>query len=108
MRSATKNARCCKGFMVNLKTIAAEATIAGALAFTALGFGAGMANADPPSHDVAATAWKLDDFEWDDWEGPGWGPGWRGGPGWGWGWGGCAWIPPAVAWWVPPAVCGGG
>ena len=35
--------------MIGLKTIAAEATIAGALGLTALGIGLGVANAAPPS-----------------------------------------------------------
>jgi hypothetical protein len=89
--------------MVNPKTIATGATIAGAVAITALGLGAGVANADQPSPNTTGITWKLDrDDDWDDWRGPGWR------------WappppapvGGCAWVPP-VAWpWVPPAVCG--
>ena len=90
--------------MANLKTIATGATIAGALAFTALGVGAGVANADPASpHPVVMTS-KLDGFALDDWGGPGWGGG--GGPGYGYG-GACAFVPPVVAVWIPPAACGG-
>jgi hypothetical protein len=35
--------------MMKLMKILAEATIAGALGFTALGLGAGVANANPPA-----------------------------------------------------------
>jgi len=92
--------------MANLKTIATGATIAGALAFTALGVGAGVANADPASpHPVVMTS-KLDGFAVNDWGGPGYGYG--GGPGYGYGYGGaCAFVPPVVAVWIPPAACGG-
>ena len=93
---------------MNVKKIGAEAVIVGALAFAAVGMGAGMANAAP---DVA---WKLDrghghdGWEWDgddDWNG-----GWNGGPAWyappaapcGAGY----WVPPAVSQWIPPAVWG--
>jgi hypothetical protein len=110
--------------MANLKTIATDATIAGALAFIVLGLGTGVANADPASPQPAVMTSKLDGFALDDWGGgPGWGwgggpgygygggpgygyGGYGGGPGYGWG-GGCPWIPPVVAIWIPPVVCGG-
>jgi hypothetical protein len=122
--------------MANLKTIATGATIASALAFTALGVGAGVANADPASPHPAVMTSKLDGFALDDWGGRGWGGGggpgygWGGGPGYGYGGGpgygygggpgygygggpgygyggACAFIPPVVAVWIPPAACGG-
>ena len=40
--------------------ILAEATIAGALGFTALGLGAGVANANPPSSAASGTPWAQD------------------------------------------------
>ena len=122
--------------MANLKTIATGATIAGALAFTALGVGAGVANADPASPHPAVMTSKLDGFALDDWGGRGWGGGggpgygygggpgygygggpgygygggpgygYGGGPGYGYG-GACAFVPPVVAVWIPPAACGG-
>ena len=114
--------------MANLKTIATGATIAGALAFTALGVGTGVANADPASPHPAVMTSKLDGFALDDWGGRGWGGGggpgygygggpgygygggpgygYGGGPGYGYG-GACAFIPPVVAVWIPPAACGG-
>jgi hypothetical protein len=117
-----------QGFlMANLKKIATDATIAGALALTALGLGTGVANADPPSPHPAVMTSKLDGFALDNWGGPGWGGGgpgygyggapgygygggpgygYGGGPGYGYG-GGCAWVPPVVSVWIPPAVCGG-
>lgn len=120
--------------MVHLKTITAGATIAGALAFTAIGVGAGVANADAPSAHPAVVTSLHDGFALQDWGGSGygWGPGygWGGGPNYGWGGGpgygynggpgygynggpgygynpGCAWIPPVVSQWIPPVVCGG-
>jgi hypothetical protein len=95
---------------MNIKKFGAEAAIAGALAFTALGMGAGVATAAP---DVA---WKLDrghghGGDWDNWDGGGdWNGGWNGGPAWyappaapcGVGY----WVPPAVSQWIPPAVWG--
>ena len=98
--------------MANLKTIATGATIAGALAFTALGVGTGVANADPASPHPAVMTSKLDGFALDDWGGRGWGGGggpgygYGGGPGYGYG-GACAFVPPVVAVWIPPAACGG-
>ena len=50
-----------RGFdMIDLKTIAAEATIAGALGLTALGMGLGVANAAPPSPVTSGTPWPQD------------------------------------------------
>ncbi len=108
-----------------LKTIAAGATIAGALAFTGVGVAAGVANADAPSSHPAVTTSNLDGFALDNWgygpgygygggpgygwagaPGDGYGPGSGGGPGYGYG-GACAWIPPFVSQWIPPVVCGG-
>jgi hypothetical protein len=82
--------------MIDLKTIAAAATIAGALGFTALGMGPGVASAAPPSPVTSGTLWAQDhghghgghgDWEDGDWGGGGnWGPGpWYGGPGYGYG-----------------------
>jgi hypothetical protein len=113
-----------------LKTIAAGATIAGALAVTGLGLAAGVANADAPSSHPAVTMSNLDGFALDNWgygPGYGYGPGDGYGPGYGWagapgdygpgygygsgpgyGYGGaCAWIPPFVSQWIPPVACGG-
>jgi opacity protein-like surface antigen len=106
-----------------MKKIGAGLTIAGALAFTALGMGAGVANADQPVPSTPGMTWKLDhghghgggDWGGGDWGGGGWnGGGWNGG-GWnGGGWNGgygapCGagvWVPPAVWAWVPPAAWG--
>jgi hypothetical protein len=69
--------------MIDLKTIAAEATIAGALGLTALGMSAGVANAAPPSPVTSGTPWPQDKPHGDghghdgDWNGGG---GWGGGP----------------------------
>lgn len=65
--------------MMNMKTIAAGAAIAGSLGFAALGIGTGVANA-APSPVGSGTQWALD---------PGWG---HGGPG--WNGGGRGWGPP--------------
>lgn len=103
-----------------MKKIAAGLTLAGALGFSALGMGAGIANADQPVPATPGMTWKLDhDGHWGhggwgggDWDGGGWnGGGWNGG-GWNGGWNGwnggyCnAWVPPAVSAWVPPALGG--
>jgi hypothetical protein len=94
--------------MVSLKRIGAGATIAGALAFTALGLGSGVSNADQPLPTGPGITWKLDrDDDWEDWDrwnrGRGWyEPGWRAAPVCGAG----VWVPPAVWQWVPPAVWG--
>ena len=75
--------------MIDLKTIAAGATIAGALGLTALGMGPGVANAAPPSPVTSGTPWPQDKPHGDghghdgDWHGGDWGGGpWHGGPGW--------------------------
>lgn len=72
--------------------------------FTALGLGAGVANAEPAVPNSPGIAWELnkprwhdrhhDDHDWREarWDGPRYG-----GP--------CVWVPPAVSGWVPPAVC---
>jgi len=98
---------------MKMKKIGAQATIAGALAFTALGMDAGVANADQPVPSTPGMTWKLDnDDDWEDWDGD-WNRdwnGWRGGPQWyappaapcGAGY----WVPPAVWQWVPPAAWG--
>jgi hypothetical protein len=83
---------------MKLMRIVAEATIAGALGFTAFGLGAGVANANPPSPVVSGAPWAQDGGHghghggcrddgcwggnWGDrgnWGGGGdWGPGWNG------------------------------
>jgi hypothetical protein len=91
---------------VTVKKIGAQGAIVGALAFTALGLGSGVANADQSLPTSPGMTWKLDrDDDWDgDWRGD-----WRGGPRWNgpgyYGNGPCVWVPPAVSMWVPPAVC---
>ena len=90
--------------------IGVPAALVGALAFTAVGAGAGVASAEQPVPSTAGMTWKLDkDWDdWDDWDDRGWrGPRWDGprywdGPQYG---GACVWVPPAVSMWVPPAVC---
>ena len=109
---------------MNLKKIAAQAGIAGALGFAALGVGAGLAHADPPSWPVPGPAAPGHDRDWgydSDWgydrdnrgaypaDWNGWHGHWVNAP-WGagpapWGWG----PPPAPAWsgplppaWGPP------
>ena len=110
-----------------LKKIAVKASIAGALAVTGLGLATGVASADAPSPQLVPTTSIPGGFALDDWGygpgygygpdngwagGPGYGPGngWAGGPGYGPGYGyngACAWIPPFVSQWIPPAACGG-
>ena len=93
---------------MTVKNIGAQAALVGALGFTALGLGAGVANAEQPVPSAPGVAWKLDKWDdWDDWDKPGRGPRWDGpqywnGPQYA---GACAWVPPAVSMWVPPAVC---
>jgi hypothetical protein len=76
--------------MMNLNTIAATASIAGALGLAALGTGLGVANAVPPVPATPGTPWQQDDGhghghgnngDWGDgdqgrgaWYGPGYGP----------------------------------
>lgn len=102
---------------MNLKKIVTQGAIAGALGFTALGVGAGVANADQPIPSSPGMTWKLDNDDWDDWDDwnrgdwnrGDWNRGWNGGPQWNgpgyYGNGPCVWVPPAVSMWVPPAVC---
>lgn len=94
---------------MNVKKIGVQAGLVGALAFTALGVGAGVANAEPAAPSTPGMTWKLDKWDhWDHhWDKPGRGPRWEGpayweGPRYG---GPCVWVPPAVSIWVPPAVC---
>lgn len=92
---------------MSVKKIGVQAGLVGALAFTALGVGAGVANAEEAVPTAPAVTWKIDKWDhWDDWDkrrGPRWdGPGYWNGPHYG---GPCVWVPPAVSGWVPPAVC---
>ena len=75
---------------MNPKMIMAAVVIFGACSFTALGWGAGMANAGPISPATPVTTWPQNPGHghghggggWDGpWYGPGYGPGWYGGPG---------------------------
>jgi hypothetical protein len=104
--------------MSYLKKFAAAAGIAGALTVTGLGPAAGLANADAPSPRPAVTASNLGGIALTDWGygpygpggGPGYGPGYGYSPGYGYGSGyngACAWVPPFVSQWIPPAACGG-
>ena len=80
---------------MNLKKVAAGAAVTGALGFTALGLGAGVANAAPASPVVAGNLWQQDrghggDYwdhgdrhDWDDRGGWGYGGNYGYGPGWG-------------------------
>ncbi|MEO3760644.1 hypothetical protein ABGB19_20455 [Mycobacterium sp. B14F4] len=90
---------------MTVKKIGAQAALVGALGFTALGVGAGVANAEQPLPSTPGMSWKLDK-DWDDWDDRGWRrwdePRYWNGPQYG---GACAWVPPAVSMWVPPAVC---
>jgi hypothetical protein len=82
---------------MNLKKIAAQAGIAGALGFAALGLGAGLAHADPPPWPVPGVPghpgdpdydrdWRVIPVDRDDWH-PNWvNAPWGNGPApWGWG-----------------------
>ncbi|KKW62290.1 hypothetical protein ABQF17_12585 [Mycolicibacterium elephantis] len=90
---------------MNVRMLGAGAAMVGALGFTALGVGAGVASAEQAVPNSPGVTWKLDrphwDDDWDDWRHE-----WRGarwdGPRYG---GACAWVPPAVSMWVPPAAC---
>jgi hypothetical protein len=79
---------------MHLKKIAAGAAMAGALGFTALGLGAGVAKADLSSPVVAGIPWQQDrghggDWghgdrrDWGDRGGWGYGGNYGYGPGWG-------------------------
>ncbi|MGE2719840.1 hypothetical protein [Mycolicibacterium celeriflavum] len=95
---------------MNVKKIGVQAGLVGALAFSALGLGAGVAGADDAVPTTPGMTWKLDKWDdWHDWDkrrgprGPHWnGPAYWDGPYYG---GPCAWVPPAVSAWVPPAAC---
>jgi hypothetical protein len=110
MVSGSVSEFCCssRGFIVNMKRIGAEAAVVSALAFTAIGMGAGVASADQTLPATPGMTWKLDKphwNDWDDWDDDGWRGGARwDGPGY-YGNGACVWVPPAVSMWVPPAVC---
>ncbi|WP_094286705.1 hypothetical protein [Mycobacterium lehmannii] len=91
---------------MSVKKVGVQAGLVGALAFSALGVGAGVANAEEAAPSTPSVTWKLDKWDdWDDWDkrrGPRWdGPAYYG-PHYG---GPCAWVPPAVSMWVPPAAC---
>ena len=90
--------------MRNLKKIAAGGTIAGALALGALGVSTGVANADDWGYGPGYGWGGGPGYGWAG--GPGYAPAYGYGPGYGYG-GACAFIPPIVSQWVPPAVCGG-
>jgi hypothetical protein len=96
-----------------LKKLASATAIAGALGWSAVGLGAGVANAAPVPQVAPGTVHSAplpadgDDWGWGGhghghwgrgWDG-GWGGGW-GGPGWGGGWGGPGWG------WGGPVACG--
>jgi hypothetical protein len=80
---------------MNLRKIAAGAAMTGALGFTALGLGAGVANAAPASTVPAGILWQQDrghggDYwdhgdrrDWGDRGGWGYGGNYGYGPGWG-------------------------
>jgi len=106
---------CCssRDFIVNAKRIGAGAAVVSALAFTAIGMGAGVASADQPLPSTPGMTWKLDrghghghggDWDWGDgdWNG-GWNGGWQAPPA---PCGAGYWVPPAVWQWVPPAAWG--
>ena len=97
-----------------MQKIGAEAAIAGALAFSAIGMGSGVANADQPVPATSGMTWKLDrgghghggDWGGGDWGGDGWNGGWNGGQQWQAPCGAGYWVPPVVWQWVPPAAWG--
>ena len=93
--------------MGHLKKIAAGASIAAALAFTGFGLATGVANADNWGYGPGYGPGGGPGYGWAGAPGyaPGYGPGYAG-PGYGYN-GACAWIPPVLSQWVPPAVCGG-
>ncbi len=97
---------------MNVTKIGAGSAVVGALALTALGIGSGVASAEQQAPATPSVTWKLDrpgHGDWDDWDD--WDDDWRGarwdGPRWDGPayYGPCVWVPPAVAGWVPPAVC---
>jgi hypothetical protein len=93
--------------VVSVKKFGTEAALVGALAFTALGISTGAANAEQSVPATPGVTWKLDN-NWDDgddndeWRAPGWDvPNYWEVPQ----YGACAWVPPALSMWVPPAAC---
>ena len=93
-----------------VKKIAAGAAMVGALGFSAVGVGVGIANAAPPAPVVAETLWQQDRGHGGDWgywghgDGRGWGDrgGWGYGGNWGYGPGwGCVTGPYGHVTWCP-------
>ena len=80
---------------MNLKKVVAGAGIAGALGFTALGLGAGVANADPSAPGALGIAWQQGQQD----GGHGYGDGDHGD----WGNRGAWGLPPPWWWFVPPS-----
>ncbi len=88
-----------------MKRIGAGAAFVATLGFTAVGWSAGVANAEQAVPNSPGVTWKHDKPHWDDWyddddrnwRGARWDGPYYGGP--------CVWVPPAVSGWVPPAVC---
>ena len=78
---------------MNLKKVVAGAAIAGALGFTALGLGAGVANADPSAPGAVGIAWQQGQQD----RGHGYGDGDHGD------WGLEPGLPPPWEWFVPPS-----
>ena len=84
---------------MNVKRIAAGTALAGVLGFTAVGLGAGIANAAPPALGVAGWESEGHGGHWGHGGGGDWGDrgGWGDGGGWGyrgnWGGYGPAWNP---------------
>ncbi|MFI5511554.1 hypothetical protein ACIA48_29190 [Mycobacterium sp. NPDC051804] len=83
-----------------MKNIGASMAFVGVMGFTAVGLSTAVANAEPAVPNSAGVPFKLDKPRWhdrrDDYRE------WRDdyryyGP--------CAWVPPNVSGWVPPAVC---
>jgi hypothetical protein len=97
---------------MNLKKVAAQAAIAGALGFSAIGL-AGVANAAPAPQDVPGAVHyaPVDEHGGGGGRGPGGGhgggpgPGW-GGPGPGWGDRGPGWGDRGPGWGGPPCFLG--
>jgi hypothetical protein len=90
-----------------LKKIAAGAAMVGALGFSAVGLGAGIASAAPPAPVVAGILWQQDrghGGHWGHGDGRGWGDrgGWGYGGNWGYGPGwGCITGPFGHVTWCP-------
>ena len=93
---------------MKLMKILAEATITGALGFTAVGLGAGVANAAPPAPAPAGILWQQDrghggdGGDWGHGDGQGDRGGWDNGGNWGYGgnWG-CITGPFGYLTWCP-------